>query len=257
MHLSERLRKIISLIPLEAGVVDVGTDHAAVPIALAKLNPCRRIIGVEYNDRPLRYAVNKVAAAGMEAVIEIRHGYGLDCVLPGEVEVAVIAGLGSATIIEILRKGDRVARSLSRLVLGPMDYPYKLREYLLLHGYPILSEELVYEYRWYEILVAAPQDVMGALLRPVQNQAGLVMQLEEAYRRKLADAADLDFQTQLELLPILSVDRDTAVNYLRSRRDGINRVLNNMPDVPGTRMRREQLADKLNVIGRVIDQLCR
>ncbi len=256
MHLSERLKKVVSLVPLEAGIVDVGTDHAAVPITLAKLNPRRKIIGVEYNLRPLQHAVKKVADAGLETVIEIRKGYGLDSVLPGEVEVAVIAGLGSATMIEILRKGNKVARSLSRLILGPMDYPYKLRQYLLLHGYSIITEELIHEYRWYEILVVSPRDVPEALCRPVKNQADLVEQLQQAYNRRLANSGCLDLQTQLELLPILSSDCDPAVNYLRSRRDTINRILDNMPDVPGTKPRRQQLEDKLKVIWRIEEQLC-
>lgn len=257
MPLSERLNTIISLVPLELGVVDVGTDHAAVPIELAHLNQHRTIIGVEYNDRPYYQAVQKIAKAQLTDVVEIRKGYGIDCLAPGEVEVAIIAGLGSSTIEEILRRGKQVTKKLVKLILGPMDYPHQLRRYLLLNGFSITQELLVHEFRWYEIITAVPGAQSGAILQPGATDADLKEQLENLFNKAFGVSKEASLLTLLELTPLLSCeDIEQAAGFLQEKKDGINRILNKMPENVKTVQRRQALEEKLQIIWELEEKLC-
>ena len=257
MPLSERLNTIISLVPLERGVVDVGTDHAAVPIELAHLNRHRTIIGVEYNERPYYQAVQKIAKAQLTDVVEIRKGYGIDCLTPGEVEVAIIAGLGSATIEEILRRGQQVAKTLVQLILGPMDYPHQLRRYLLLNGFSIAKELLVHQFRWYEIIAAVPGYQAGVLFQPGGTDADLKEQLQNLFDQTFGVSKDVPLLTLLELTPLLSCgDPEQAAGFLQEKKDGVNRILNKMPDNAKTVQRRQVLEEKLQIIWELEEKLC-
>lgn len=255
MPVSERLNTIISLVPPDAGVVDVGTDHAVVPIELARINPNRKIIGVEYNLRPYYQAVQKVVQSNLETFVEIRKGYGIDCLSPHEVDVAIIAGLGSATIQEIIRRGNRVAKGLTKLILGPMDYPYKLRQSLLTTGYSLLKEHLVHEFRWYELLEVAPGALNEAVIVP-ENAVDLAKQIAGVYADRLGFTRLVPLQMLLEMTPILSEDPDKGVGFLREKKEMINRILDNMPEVPKTKQRRYELEAKLQSIWELEDRLC-
>lgn len=244
------------MVPPDSGVVDVGTDHATVPIQLARINPNRKIIGVEYNLRPYHQAVQKIVNAGLELVVEIRKGYGLDCVEPGEVEVAIIAGLGSATTAEILRKGKRVVQGLSRLVLGPMDYAYKLRQYLLLNNYSIQRELLVHEFRWYEIIQAHPGDLESALVRPYPSLSSLQAGMQRLFAREFDYHRYLPLQTMLELVPLLGEDPEKASGFLEDKKNNLNRILQNIPEVESTRIRRRELRSKLETLWELKEKLC-
>lgn len=61
------------------------------------------------------------------AGVELRLGNGLTPLQPGEVQVAVLAGMGGKTIARLLARDEPVARSLGYLVLQPMQQAEVLR----------------------------------------------------------------------------------------------------------------------------------
>lgn len=142
---SLRLQKMINLIPDGVGVADIGTDHAMIPIHLAQHTNCHPIIAGEKNRGPLQTAFHWIREAGLENQIDLRLGSGLTIIDPGEVEWAIIAGMGFRTIIQILEEAEHVARSLKGLILQPMQGPEELRLWLSEHSFQIVDEALVEE----------------------------------------------------------------------------------------------------------------
>jgi tRNA (adenine22-N1)-methyltransferase len=67
--------------------------------------------------------------------VECRLGDGLQPIRPGEVETAVIAGVGGATIAGILAASPEVIASLKALVLQPVQQADELFERLRREGY--------------------------------------------------------------------------------------------------------------------------
>ncbi len=157
MELTPRLAAIANLIPRGARVADIGTDHAALPVYLAKNGRTSRVIAAELNEKPYRLACRQVMAAGEEGRVEVRKGDGLDVILPGEVDVVVIAGMGGNTMRGILNRSRGVLAGVNRLVLQPMADAGDLRRWLCRNGWRLVDEELVKEDgRFYVVVVAEP-----------------------------------------------------------------------------------------------------
>lgn len=155
MRLGKRLEAIAGFIKQGARIVDVGTDHAYLPIYLAEEKIIAGAVAGEVNRGPYLSAAAMLQKMRLEAVISLRLGDGLAVIKPGEVDTAVIAGMGGPTIIEILAKQPKVTAKLSRLVLQPMIAAGLVRKWLFDNGWQIVDEALVKdEGRLYEIIVA-------------------------------------------------------------------------------------------------------
>lgn len=104
-----------------------------------------------------------MAAAGLETVIDIRLGDGLNTLAPDEADDIVIAGMGGETIAAILEAAPWIRDSRYRLILQPMTRAEHLHRYLLQNGFSILREEAVQdEGRLYLALLAAFSDAPPA-----------------------------------------------------------------------------------------------
>lgn len=157
MNLSKRLLAIAELTAPYGRVADIGSDHAYLPVYLLSAGKAAFAVAGEVNPGPLAAAKQTILAAGLGDRIDARLGDGLQVLSPGEVEVAVLAGMGGAMIEAILMESPAVAASLRRLVCQPMNGAAGLREWLLAHGWKLVAEELVLEDgRLYEIMAAEP-----------------------------------------------------------------------------------------------------
>lgn len=158
LELPPRLDKIVSLIPPGAVVADIGTDHALLPIFLVRSGRCPRAIASEANLGPFRRAQERIRLEGLQDRVDLRRGYGLEVVEPGEVDVVVIAGVGGTTITSVLTAAPpAVCRGLSRLIIQPMVGTPVVREWLTRNYYEIVAEELAEEdEHLYEIVAGVP-----------------------------------------------------------------------------------------------------
>lgn len=181
-------------------VADIGADHAYLSVYLVQTGRSPQVIATELNAGPWRRGCFWVSACNLENKIEVRRGEGLAVLFPGEAQVAVIAGLGGNTIIQILAAAPAVLRRLERLILQPMTDAGDLRLWLVDNGWRLAEEALVEEEgRLYEIVVAE--------------------QGEEVTRDRLL----------LELGPRLIEKGDPLlVSYLEHRKQNYQRVLSSL-----------------------------
>jgi len=153
MILSNRLKHISDLVTEVKSIVDVGTDHAYIPIYLVKNNIVRSAIASDINKGPVDKAKKNVKAYVLEDKITCRLGGGLTTVSPKEVEVAIIAGMGGNLIRDIIEDSMEVFKELSYAILQPVQNPEVLREYIYKKGFTILDETIVKdEDKYYEII---------------------------------------------------------------------------------------------------------
>lgn len=155
MIISERLKNVASLVEKCSSMADIGTDHAYIPIYLVKNKICESAIASDINEGPVEKARKNIALEGLTDYIECRLGGGLSTIKPGEVQCAVIAGMGGNLIRDILNDGAAVVKSLDTIIMQPVQNPEVLRKYLYLSGYDIIDEELTFEDgKYYEIIKA-------------------------------------------------------------------------------------------------------
>jgi tRNA (adenine22-N1)-methyltransferase len=157
VKLNQRLLTIAGFVPEGSTVVDIGTDHALLPIYLLQNKIAAQVIAGDLNPGPLEAARRNVMAADLENSINLRLGNGLEIVKTGEAEVCIIAGMGGGTIRDIIKNAGPKAQSLKQLILQPMGGSGALREWLVENGWAISAEDLVIdEGRLYEIIAARP-----------------------------------------------------------------------------------------------------
>ena len=142
------------LVPAGLSVVDVGTGDGQLAAALAARGDCPRVIGVELGGSHRR-AASRLAGTG----VELREGSGLRPIGPGEVEVAVVAGMGGNLIARILADSPDVLASLKLLVLQPMQRLEPLRAQLLGLGCREVGEATAVQAgRRYTVLTVVPHE---------------------------------------------------------------------------------------------------
>ncbi|HEY0826649.1 MAG TPA: class I SAM-dependent methyltransferase [Bacilli bacterium] len=161
MKLSKRLRMIADKIPLGSRLADIGSDHALLPVYLAKNGRITSAIAGEINEGPWEAADKQIKQAGLGGLIEARKGDGLDVIAPGEVDVISIAGMGGSLIVQILSQGQNKEQHLSkflgvqRLVLQPNVGEDQVRRWLVDNQWVLVDEDIMEEdHQTYEILTA-------------------------------------------------------------------------------------------------------
>lgn len=153
LTLSPRLATVASHVLDGEPFADIGTDHGYLPAYLVASGRVPRAIAGDLVPGPLEAARSTLAETDLAPKVELRLGSGLTILKPGEVACAAICGMGGPLIAEILATGP--LEGIRRLVLQPMGGEERLRQWLMGHGWRLLTEELVADAgRLYVVLVA-------------------------------------------------------------------------------------------------------
>ena len=157
MQLTKRLLEIASLVPNDARVVDVGTDHGYIPIYLTTNKLCKSCIASDINAGPLESAKRHMDKHGITQV-ELRQGSGLSTITTADqLDVAIVAGMGGMLIIDILRNDLTIVKGLKQLILQPQSNIPEVRKFIHEIGFAIKAESFLQdEGKYYTILVAVP-----------------------------------------------------------------------------------------------------
>lgn len=153
--ISKRLELVASFVPRGSILLDVGSDHAYLPIELVKIGHIERAIAGEVVVGPYQSAVKNVESYGLTEKIQVRLANGLAAFEESDqVSAVTIAGMGGHLIATILEEGlDKLAK-VERLILQPNNREDELRIWLQEHGFQIVAESILEEARkFYEIIV--------------------------------------------------------------------------------------------------------
>ena len=145
MTLTPRLACIASLVPQDARLADIGTDHGKLPISLLLAGRLASAVGSDIGAGPLDHAARNAADHGV--TLSLRLAPGLDAVRADECDTVSIAGMGGQTIADILAAAPWTADGRHLLLLQPMTMVSELRRWLWANGYEIERETLCREDR--------------------------------------------------------------------------------------------------------------
>ena len=153
--ISKRLETVASFVPQESVLLDVGSDHAYLPIELVEKGHIERAIAGEVVVGPYQSAVKNVESHGLSEKIQVRLANGLAAFeASDQVSVITIAGMGGRLIASILEEGFDKLAHVERLILQPNNREDDLRSWLQDHGFQIIAESILEEAgKFYEILV--------------------------------------------------------------------------------------------------------
>ncbi|MDN6194931.1 MAG: class I SAM-dependent methyltransferase, partial [Atopostipes suicloacalis] len=158
IELSKRLNKVTEYVIEGEPILDIGSDHAYLPLYLVKNKITPLAIAGEVVKGPYEKAKKEVIRHELTDKISVRLGSGFDVLESEELIPNIfICGMGGILISEIIEKGmeDNKISSKSRLILQANNKEKDLREFLVAFNFKIISESLIKENnKFYEIIVA-------------------------------------------------------------------------------------------------------
>lgn len=150
MRLSSRLRAIASMIPNNLTVIDIGCDHALLDIYLTQrgTNTC---IATDINSNVIQIAKKNIESYSLKKEIQLIQSDGLKAVDVKENSIAVIAGMGTSTILSILE--DSKVDQLKFILIQTNNEWEVLRKTISKKGFQIIEEKTVLDKNKYYVLM--------------------------------------------------------------------------------------------------------
>lgn len=154
--LSTRLQTVANFVDPGARIADIGSDHAYLPVHLAKKDLIEFAIAGEVVKGPHENATTEISEQGLRDLIDSRLGDGLAVIRPDDhIDTVVIAGMGGTLIAQILETGKQKLDNVTTLILQPNVGENRVRNWLMTNHYVITEEQILKEdHHIYEIIVA-------------------------------------------------------------------------------------------------------
>lgn len=153
MAISKRLLEIAKYIKGYETLADIACDHGYLGIYAAINFNLKEVLLTDINEMPLASAKENVAKRELNSVIKTKLGDGL-APLDKDYDVITIAGIGGVLLVQILENDLDKAKRAKRLVLCSNTDTDLVRKYLVENGFMIEREEMIHDYKYYEIIVA-------------------------------------------------------------------------------------------------------
>ncbi|SJZ74593.1 tRNA (adenine(22)-N(1))-methyltransferase [Anaerorhabdus furcosa] len=150
--MNKRLEAIKNLVEPGSVVADIGTDHAFVPIACIKEGLSPKCYACDVIDGPCQIAKTNIEEEGLSSQIEVIKSNGFEHV-PLDIDCAIIAGMGFGTAREILEDGMEHLYKCKQIIVQVNKDIIDLRRWISNHHFTITAEKLVYDDRFYQIVV--------------------------------------------------------------------------------------------------------
>lgn len=193
MKITKRLENIANLVEKGKSVIDIGTDHGLVPLYLAKNNISKDIIATDISAKSLKKLEDKLDK-NLENIIKTEVCDGLDGIDIKENQIAIIAGMGAITIIEILTKNIEKVRKLDYVICEGNIGNEKLRRFLNENNFIIDRDFLIKDGRkHYDIIrfkngsdrkLSLGEIYFGKFIYS-ENNPLLIKRIEQIYNKNL------------------------------------------------------------------------
>lgn len=152
MNDKKRLMDIIKLIDYGKNVIDVGTDHGLVPLYLAKNNISSNILATDISAPSLKKLEDQLDD-DLSKIIKTKVTDGFKGIEKEDNQIAIIAGMGGNTIVDIIYTNIEFAQNLDYMILESNIATEKLRLFLYNNNFEIMRDFLSFENgKYYDIL---------------------------------------------------------------------------------------------------------
>ena len=198
---NKRIEAISQLIDNDESVIDIGCDHGFLAKMLRIKGNNKLIICSDNKIGPLNNARNNLI--GYDNInFELTDGVdNIETVC----DVCVLAGMGHNTVISIIENNENYFRNCKKIIIQVNSVVAQMRQYLSNHKFQIIDECMVYDYKYYQIMVVKTgqqqlnelQIEFGPILLEKKGEVFL-----QCYQKQLSH-----FQSLLSTLPENHPDR--------------------------------------------------
>ena len=152
MAISKRLKAIAKYTEGFDSLADIACDHGYLGIYAVENYGLKYVLLTDINPMPLASAINNTKVKKLDNIIKCKLGDGL-APLEENYDVITISGIGGILLKDILTKDLEKAKGAKRLVLCPNTDLYEVRKFLHQNDFIITNEEMIFDYKYYEIIV--------------------------------------------------------------------------------------------------------
>ncbi len=146
--LSPRLQAIATLVPKDSTLVDVGTDHAYLPIYLVENSLVKKAYATDISPQVIKFTKENIANHHLSNQIKVYVADGLKD-LDFTYDTVVLAGMGFFTIQRILKESLTLP---STLIIECQSKLAELRLFMHNLGYKIAEEVVIWDKFYYAII---------------------------------------------------------------------------------------------------------
>lgn len=149
--MNKRINTILKYIDESDKVLDIGCDQALLGIELAKKSIYSYAGDIKENI--VLNAKEKTKIIKLDKYITFKTSDGLKEFINDDIDTLVIAGMGTYTILDILKNSKKYKKIIT---ISNNDH-YLLRTEMIKYGYKIKFEEIIYEKnKYYNLIIFIP-----------------------------------------------------------------------------------------------------
>lgn len=142
--LGQRMEAVLELLEPCQLLLDVGTDHAQIPVEAVRRELAKRAIASDLREGPLQMANSTVRRYGLSERVLIRQGDGLTELGELRPDALVLAGMSGELMVKILRAAEpAVLGAIQQCVLQANQDVPSVRRFAYEAGYHLKKERLV------------------------------------------------------------------------------------------------------------------
>ncbi|GFH40282.1 tRNA (adenine(22)-N(1))-methyltransferase [Lactococcus insecticola] len=208
--LSKRLQAVADFVPDNARLLDVGSDHAYLPINLIRTGKINFAVAGEVVKGPFESAVDNVRVSNLTDKITVRLANGLVAMTADDaINTVTIAGMGGNLIAEILAADTAKLEKVETLILQPNNGEKFLRTWLVANGFSISDERILSEHdKIYELMRVRHAKNTNANLTSDELTFGkYLMNEKSAVFKAKWRAEQLNMQKILDKLPAAAAEK--------------------------------------------------
>lgn len=202
--ISNRLKAIASFLSLEDCLVDVGCDHGLLSIYLVENHLVQRVVASDINPNALSSAIANISSRNMS--IETVLSDGIESVNLDGIQTLVISGMGTGTILHILRDEKKLKKIKKIVIQSNNDYEL-LRKSMNQKGYYLEEESYTFDKKkWYVTCkfvkrnqVNTSQEVKYGFLDNLAYNQFLLEQEYKIFKRIPITSISVKFQSFLRI----------------------------------------------------------
>ena len=150
-QLSKRLSFIAAFVTSDMRIGDIGSDHGYLPYYLLSSNKVSYAYACDNKKGPFEN-LSLTFKNKFEGKIHLALKDGLND-LPNEVNTLILSGMGGDLIQAILSRGIKHLEHVDKMILSPQQNVEGLRRYLNSIGYKIINEAMVFDDKYYFVLI--------------------------------------------------------------------------------------------------------
>lgn len=155
MSISNRLKKIAGYVEKNSNIIDIGTDHAYVPIYLISNNIISNAIAADISQGSCNKANENILQYNLQNKIKVIKSDGLKNIDTTNFDTIIIAGMGGNLISNILEDQKFKLKNIKNLILQPQSDIYKVRQKLHELDYKIIDEDFFDDMnKYYNIIIS-------------------------------------------------------------------------------------------------------